>query len=107
MSEVTLSDSNFEQEVLKSNTPVLVDFWAPWCQPCKIISPIVEALATEMSGKLKVAKMNVDENQTPSNYSIMSIPTLMVFKNGQVAKTMIGAQSKENIKKGIDEVLNG
>ena len=104
--ELTFTDQNFEQEVLQSKTPVLVDFWAVWCGPCQIVGPIVEELATEYNGKLKVGKMNVDENQvTPGKYNIMSIPSLLVFKNGEVVKTMIGAQSKESFKRQIGEIL--
>ena len=105
MADTTFTDQNFEAEVLKSDTPVLVDFWAVWCTPCKIVSPIVEELAEEYKGKIKVGKLNVDENETASKYGVMSIPTLMIFKNGQPVKSMIGAQSKDNFKKGIDEVL--
>ena len=106
MADSSFTDQNFEEEVLKSETPVLVDFWAPWCAPCRIVSPIVEELATEYGSKLKVGKLNVDENpQTSGTYGIMSIPSLMIFKNGKPAKTMIGAQSKDNFKKGIDEAL--
>ena len=105
MADLTLTDQNFKQEVLESKTPVLVDFWAEWCAPCRIVSPIVEELAKEYEGKLKVGKLNVDENQTPSQYGIMSIPSLLIFKNGQVVKTMIGAQSKDNFKREIDSVL--
>lgn len=106
MSDITLTNNNFNAEVLQSNMPVLVDFWAPWCGPCKIVGPIVEVLAEEYAGRMKVCKLNVDENtDSAGRYNVMSIPTLMVFKNGQVVKTMVGAQSKENIKKGIDEVL--
>lgn len=101
-----LSDQTFQQEVLQSTIPVLVDFWAPWCGPCKFVSPIVEELAKEYEGKIKVKEMNVDDNsQTASSYGIMSIPTLMIFKGGKPVKTMIGAQGRESIKKGIDEVL--
>lgn len=101
-----VADQNFEQEVLKSDLPVLVDFWAPWCAPCRIVSPIVEELAKEYAGKVKVAKLNVDVNpQTAAKYGIMSIPSLLIFKKGEVAKTMIGAAGKENLKKGIEEVL--
>lgn len=106
MADVT--DTTFDQEVLKSDLPVLVDFWAPWCAPCRIVSPIVDELGKEYEGRLKVAKVNVDDNQaTTGKFSIMSIPSLLIFKNGQVAKTMVGAQGKENLKKGIDEVLGG
>lgn len=104
--EVTLTDQNFEGEVLKSTTPVLVDFWASWCGPCQMVGPVVGELAKEYEGKLKVGKMNVDENQViPEKYNIMSIPSLLLFKGGEVIDTMIGAQSKENFKKHIDEAL--
>ncbi len=106
MADVTFTDQNFEEEVLKSEMPVLVDFWAPWCGPCKIVSPIVEEIAKDYEGKLKVGKMNVDDNQqTAGTYGIMSIPTLAFFKKGEVIKTVIGAQPKENLKKAVDEVL--
>ena len=106
MADAVFSDQNFSQEVEKASMPVLVDFWAPWCGPCKMVSPIVEELAKEFSGRLKVGKLNVDDNQTTSaKYGIMSIPSLLVFKKGKVIKTMIGAQSKDNIKKGIEEAL--
>lgn len=106
MAEHTFTDQNFAAEVEGANTPVLVDFWAPWCGPCKIVGPIVEEIANEMVGKLKVGKLNVDENpQVASKYGIMSIPTLMVFKDGKVAKTMVGAQPKESIVSGVQEVL--
>lgn len=102
-----ITDQNFEQEVLQSSIPVLVDFWAPWCAPCRIVSPIVEELAKEYAGKVKVLKLNVDDNpQTASKYGIMSIPSLLIFKKGEVAKTMIGAAGKENLKKGIEEILS-
>lgn len=106
MADLTFTDQNFQTEVLESKTPVLVDFWAAWCMPCRIVSPIVEELAVEYSNKLKVGKVNVDENgQTSQNYGIMSIPSLLIFKDGKVVKTMIGAQSKDNFKKEIDSVL--
>jgi len=106
MSEVTFTDQNFATEVEGSQMPVLVDFWAPWCGPCKIVGPIVEEIAKDLEGKLKVGKLNVDDNpQVASKYGVMSIPTLMVFKGGKPAKTMVGAQPKENILKGINEVL--
>src|SRR3989344_1440602 len=107
MADLTFTDQNFDAEVLKAETPVLVDFWAQWCGPCKIVDPIVQELAEEYSGKLKVGRLNVDENQqTSSSYNVMSIPTLLIFKNGQPVKSMIGAQAKESFKKGIDEALS-
>jgi thioredoxin 1 len=105
MADLTLTDKNFEEEVLKSEQPVLVDFWAEWCHPCKIVGPIIEELATEYAGKLKVGKVDVDVNQVANNYGIMSIPSILIFKNGQVLKTLVGAQSKDNYKKEIDSVL--
>jgi len=106
MADLTFTDSNFQEEVLKSESPVVVDFWAPWCGPCRIVSPIIEELAGEYAGKVKVGKMNVDENHISTHYGIMSIPSVLIFKNGQPVKTMIGAQSKENYKKSIDESLS-
>jgi len=104
--EITLTDQNFSQEVMQSQLPVLVDFWAPWCGPCKMVSPIVEELAKDYEGKLKVGKLNVDDNQqTAGQYGIMSIPTLAFFKKGQVIKTVIGAQGKEALKRTIEEIL--
>lgn len=106
MADTVVTDQNFKTEVLESQTPVLVDFWAEWCTPCKIVGPIVEELATEYAGKLKVGKLNVDENGTTAqNYGVMSIPSLLIFKNGQVVKTMVGAQSKDSFKREIDAVL--
>lgn len=107
MSALKITDETFEQEVLQSNTPVLVDFWAEWCQPCQMVGPVVEELAEEYSGKVKVGKLNVDENvNTPGNFGIMSIPTLMIFKDGKPVKTIVGVQSKDAFKKAFDEVLN-
>lgn len=102
-----MTDQTFKQQVLdEKDLPVLVDFWAPWCGPCKIISPLVEKMATIYEGKLKVGKLNVDENQqTAGQFGIMSIPTLLFFKKGQVVKSIIGAQSEETIKQTIDTVL--
>ena len=106
MADVIFTDKNFKEEVLDSKTPVLVDFWAEWCAPCRIVSPIVEELATEYGGKLKVGKLNVDENgHSAHSYGVMSIPSLLIFKEGKVVKTMIGAQSKDNFKREIDSVL--
>lgn len=104
MADVT--DQGFEQEVLQSKIPALIDFWAPWCAPCRIVKPVIEELAKEYTGKVKVLELNVDDNpQTASKYGVMSIPTLMIFKDGNPVKTIIGAQPKENIKKAIDEVI--
>jgi len=105
MADLILTDKNFKTEVLDSKIPVLVDFWAQWCHPCRIVEPIVEELAVDYAGKLKVGKVNVDQNQVQDKYGIMSIPSLLIFKNGQVVKTMIGAQSKENFKTEIDSIL--
>lgn len=106
MAEIILDDKNFREEVLKSELPVLVDFWAPWCGPCKIVGPIVEELAIEYAGKLKVGKLNVDDNQqTAGQYGIMSIPTLAFFKKGQVVKTIIGAQGKDALKRAVEEII--
>jgi thioredoxin 1 len=106
MADITITDQNFEEEVLKSQTPVVVDFWAPWCAPCRVVGPIVEDLAKEYSGKVKVGKMNVDDNPDVSGQlGIMSIPTVLLFKNGQPVQSIVGAQSKENYKRAIDEVL--
>ncbi|OGH02816.1 MAG: thioredoxin [Candidatus Levybacteria bacterium RIFCSPHIGHO2_01_FULL_37_17] len=106
MADLTFTDQNFAEEVLQSQTPVVVDFWAAWCVPCRIVSPIVEELAKDYSGKIKVGKMDVDANGiTAQNYGIMSIPSVVLFKNGQPVKTMIGAQSKDNYTKEIDAVL--
>ena len=106
MADLNFTDQNFADEVIKSEIPALVDFWAPWCAPCRIVSPIIEELAKEYEGKVKVGKLNVDENpNTASKYGVMSIPSILIFKNGEPVKTMIGAQSKENYKKAIDEAL--
>lgn len=105
MADIKITDANFEKEVIKSDIPVMVDFWAAWCQPCKIVSPIVDELAKEYKGKVKIGKLNVDENSVAGNYNVMSIPTLMIFKDGQPVKSVIGARPKEDFKKALDEVL--
>ena len=105
MADLTLTDQDFEAQVLKSDVPVLVDFWAEWCHPCQTVGPIIEELAGEYAGKLKVGKVNVDQNQVASNYGIMSIPSVLLFKNGEVVKSLVGAQSKDSYKKEIDSVL--
>jgi thioredoxin 1 len=100
---VYVSDATFDAEVLQSGTPVLVDYWAEWCGPCKMIAPILEDVAREYSGKLKIAKLNIDENQeTPPKYGIRGIPTLMLFKNGNVEATKVGALSKTQLAAFID-----
>ena len=98
-----ITDDTFEQEVLKSDTPVLVDYWAEWCGPCKAISPVLEDIAPEYAGKVRIVKMNVDENpNTPPKYGIRSIPTLMLFKNGTVEETKLGALSKAQLTDFLD-----
>ncbi len=101
-----VSDSSFEAEVLQSPLPVLVDFWAPWCGPCKAIAPVVAELAKEYAGKLKVVKMNVDDHpQTPSRYGVRGIPNLILFKAGQVRDQIVGAVPKAHLVKAITQVV--
>ena len=100
---VKATDASFEQEVLKSDTPVLVDFWAEWCGPCRMIGPSLEDIAKEMDGKLKVVKVNIDENpMAPTRYGVRSIPTLLLFKNGQVVEQIVGAVGKSQLQRMID-----
>jgi thioredoxin 1 len=100
---VYLTDDSFQQEVIDSNEPVLVDYWAEWCGPCKMIAPILGEIANEYEGKIKVAKLNIDENpQTPPKYGIRGIPTLMLFKNGNVEATKVGALSKSQLAAFLD-----
>ena len=105
--EVTeVTDNNFDAEVLESELPVLVDFWAPWCGPCRRVSPVVEEIAGERADVLKVVKMNIDENQqTAIKFNIMSIPTLMVFKHGELKKTVIGAYPKRKLEEELEPAL--
>ena len=101
-----ISDTTFDSEVLKSSTPVLVDFWAPWCGPCRILAPIIKEISDSYSGKIKVGKINVDENQlTTMKYGIRSIPTLIVFKDGNALEQIIGAVPKSEIERLINKVL--
>ena len=103
---VPVTDDNFDEEVLKSNSPVLVDYWAEWCGPCKAISPFLDEIAGEYAGKLKVAKLNIDENPlVPPKYGIRGIPTLMLFKEGNVEATKVGALSKSQLTAFIDSHL--
>ena len=103
---VAVNDSDFDQIVLQSKTPVLVDFWAVWCGPCRMVAPVVEELADEYEGKITVAKLNVDENpKTASQYGIMSIPTLLIFKDGAPVSNIIGFRPKAELQKNIDAVL--
>lgn len=98
-----ITDDTFEQEVLKSETPVLVDYWAEWCGPCKAISPVLEDVAPGFAGKVRIVKMNIDENpNTPPKYGIRSIPTLMLFKGGSVEETKLGAMSKAELTEFLD-----
>ena len=107
MAEVELTEQNFEVEVLKSAVPVLVDFWAPWCGPCRIQGPIIEDLASEIdASKAKVGKLNVDEaSSVASHYGILSIPTLAIFKAGQVVEHFVGVQAKETLKSALEKHL--
>ncbi len=101
-----ISDGDFEEQVLKSEVPTLVDFWAPWCGPCKSIAPILEEISGEYEGKLKIAKMNVDENpNTPTRYSVRGIPNLVFFKNGEVVEQIVGAVPKDQLISAIDKVV--
>jgi thioredoxin 1 len=105
-SPVTVTDATFKSEVIESDVPVLVDFWASWCSPCKMIAPIVEELATEYEGRVKVAKVDVDANPvTPGMFGVMSIPTLMVFRDGKAAERIVGYQPKNSLKAKLDAVV--
>jgi len=104
--EVVLTDANFDEEVIQAETPVMVDFWAEWCGPCRMIGPIVEELADEFEGKIKVGKVNVDQNQgTAAKYGIRSIPTLLLFKGGELVEQIVGVQPKNKIVESINKVL--
>ncbi|HLK10027.1 MAG TPA: thioredoxin [Candidatus Binatia bacterium] len=103
---VAVSDDSFEREVLQSPTPVLIDFWAPWCAPCRAIAPVVEELARDYAGRLKVVKMNVDDNpRTPVRYGVRGIPNLIIFQNGDVKEQIVGAVPKGQLVKAVDRVV--
>jgi thioredoxin 1 len=101
-----VTDSNFDLEVMKSATPVLVDFWAPWCGPCRAIAPIVDELADDYAGRLKVVKVNVDDNpMTPARFGVRGIPNLIIVKNGQVAEQIVGAVPKQHLVRAVDAAI--
>jgi thioredoxin 1 len=103
---INVTDSTFEQEVLSSEIPVLLDYWAEWCGPCKMIAPILNDIADEYSGKIKVAKLNIDENpSTPAKFGVRGIPTLMIFKSGSIEATKVGAMSKSQLSAFIDSTI--
>ena len=103
---IEVGDAEFNREVLEAEGPVLVDFWAPWCGPCKMVGPVVEELAGDFAGKVKVVKVNVDENaDAPSRYGVMSIPTLVLFKDGQAQETMVGFKPKDELARKLNEYL--
>jgi thioredoxin 1 len=101
-----INDSEFEQKVTNSTEPVLIDFWAEWCGPCKMLSPVIDQLSEEMKGKIKIVKMNIDENpETPSSLGVRSIPTLMIFKDGKQISSKVGAHPKNKLKEWIDSSI--
>jgi len=107
MADLNFTDQDFKTQVLENTQPAVVDFWAPWCGPCRIVSPVIDELAKEYEGKVKIGKINVDQNsQIASQYGVMSIPSVLFFKNGQPVKTMVGAQSKESYRQEIEQLIS-
>ena len=103
-----ITDANFDAEVSQSGVPVLVDFWAEWCGPCRLMSPILDEIAPGYQGRLKIGKLNVDENQdSPTKFGVMNIPTMILFKNGKEAERIVGAMSKADLQKKLDRALSG
>ena len=106
MTHIAVSDDSFDSDVLKAEGAILVDFWAEWCGPCKMISPALEEIAKEMDGRVQIAKMNIDDNpMTPQKYGVRGIPTLMLFRDGQVAATKVGAMAKNQLQQWVESVL--
>ena len=106
MTHISVSDDSFDTDVLKAEGAILVDFWAEWCGPCKMISPALEEIANEMDGRVQIAKMNIDDNpMTPQKYGVRGIPTLMLFRDGQVAATKVGAVPKNQLQEWVESVL--
>jgi len=106
MAGINITDATFDQDVLQSKKPVLLDFWAEWCGPCRMLLPVVEEIAVEMADKITVAKMNVDENrETPAKFGVRGIPTLLIFKDGQLKQTKVGGLPKADLKKWIEESI--